>query len=901
MKDHIAAYDPCQQKVIEASGGHHLVLAPPGCGKTQILTERIRHAHAHGVAYGDMLCLTFTNRAARGMGERMQQNLTDADTSSIYVGNVHRFCSKFLFDNNIIAGESSVIDEDDAVSILARFLNEDELAVLTNYSRRRVYADVFHLAALMHQIEHTHPRQVRLHPECLTADDVSALRTLCKVASVEFTPESMLHIYRHTDIYRAFSQSEGVDYGSRIVISKLLSKMSLAWQYAQYKESNRLLDFEDLLLLTFDAYAEDAKADAEESLYRHYPWIQVDEVQDLNPLQLAIIDLITSPSPHTVMYLGDEQQAIFSFMGAKLSTLESLKIKCDGHVHHLNVNHRSCKYLLDTFNAYASDVLHIDKQLLPEADNAINAQGNELTILESDNYDTEILDIANRTLGLLQTHPDETTAIVVTSNSDADAISTVFSSKGISHFKVSGSDIFSQPEIKLLFAHLSVLVGEMGFLEWARILHGVGAFEQSYAARNFVRRSLNLGILPSDYLRSDHGTYLQDFCAAYDNEDMVVFDTETTGLNVFEDDIVQIAAVRLRRGKVVEGSQFSLFISTERPIPPMLGDIVNPIIEERKHHELLSPDVALRQFLDYAAGAPLLGHNADYDYNILDNTLRRYLNGKRLVEYHPVYFDSLKLIRLLSPELKAYKLKSLLATLRLEGQNSHLADEDVNATCGLVNYCRRKAELLISEQRKFMKEDRVMRRANIFRAYYAPIYNAARQRLYQHDGDAALPAMVDEIQRFYNSLLADGKIQTVNGLHYVTDYLASDVIDAKSEPSLIEQLSHHMMELNTMKEADLTGSSTMKERVFITTVHKAKGLEFNNVIVFDAVDGRWPNYYSQNNPRQLAEDARKFYVAITRATTRLVIAFSRHRISFNNYVREQNLTRFMSPLIKWFK
>ena len=106
-----------------AQGGFHLVLAPPGCGKTQILTERIRYAHdSEGVAYKDMLCLTFTNRAARGMIERITQNIADDDVSDVFVGNVHRFCSKFLFAEGLVAAESSVIDEDDAVSILARYL-----------------------------------------------------------------------------------------------------------------------------------------------------------------------------------------------------------------------------------------------------------------------------------------------------------------------------------------------------------------------------------------------------------------------------------------------------------------------------------------------------------------------------------------------------------------------------------------------------------------------------------------------------------------------------------------------------------------------------------------------------------------------------------------------------------
>ena len=108
------------------------------------------------------------------------------------------------------------------------------------------------------------------------------------------------------------------------------------------------------------------------------------------------------------------------------------------------------------------------------------------------------------------------------------------------------------------------------------------------------------------------------------------------------------------------------------------------------------------------------------------------------------------------------------------------------------------------------------------------------------------------------------------------------------------------MELNTMKEADLCNSQSMTERVFVSTVHKAKGLEFDNVIVFDAVDGRWPNFYSSGSPARLAEDARKFYVAITRATRRLIIAWSRNKVSYNGYARPQSMTRFMAPLMKMF-
>ena len=60
--------DPDQQKVIALDGDYHLALAPPGCGKTTILAEHIIHAHSVGKDYRDMICLTFTNRASREIG-----------------------------------------------------------------------------------------------------------------------------------------------------------------------------------------------------------------------------------------------------------------------------------------------------------------------------------------------------------------------------------------------------------------------------------------------------------------------------------------------------------------------------------------------------------------------------------------------------------------------------------------------------------------------------------------------------------------------------------------------------------------------------------------------------------------------------------------------------------------
>ena len=110
--------DRDQQAVIDLQQGRHLVLAPPGCGKTFILAERIIHAHAHGVDYADMVCLTFTNRASRGMRERISERTHNPVPSDLFVGNVHRFCSNYLFEQKKVPQNSAVIDDPDAESII---------------------------------------------------------------------------------------------------------------------------------------------------------------------------------------------------------------------------------------------------------------------------------------------------------------------------------------------------------------------------------------------------------------------------------------------------------------------------------------------------------------------------------------------------------------------------------------------------------------------------------------------------------------------------------------------------------------------------------------------------------------------------------------------------------------
>ncbi|MES5133439.1 3'-5' exonuclease [Hoylesella timonensis] len=888
--------DQYQTEVIQASGGYHLVLAAPGCGKTQILTERIRRAHEQGISFDEMLCLTFTNRAARGMRERIETHINDEEIAELYVGNVHRFCSKFLFDNSLVPAESSVIDDDDAFSILARYRDDDEYAVQHNFRLKKEYIEVLHFAGFIHQLTHHHPKHLRLHPECVTSLDVASLRTLCRVQRMELTAETLQDVFKNADMYESLIHTDAYDIGSQHDIEALLRKMQQAKYYIQYKKENKLLDFEDLLMFTYDALNADDQLEL-----KRYRWIQVDEVQDLNPLQLALVDGFTSKDFHTVMYLGDEQQAIFSFMGAKMSTLDALKQRCEGHLHRLFVNHRSPRYLLQVFNTFAEKMLDIDPALLPTTDFDPPRQGDELQLMSSEQVEAEYADVADKVQRLQEQYPQETTAVIVSSNADAELMSEALKQRNLPHFKVSGEDVFASSEVKLLLAHLNVLCNEHQFMGWSRLLKGLQVFESNAAARRFVRGLFDNAMLPSDLLMYPNSSYVQAFVECYEQQDIVVFDTETTGLNVFEDDIVQIAAVRMRRGCVVPGSEFVVFMRTNREIPRKLGNIDNPLLEEMQHHQLYSSSEGLKMFMEYVGNSRLLGHNADYDYHIFNFNLQRYLPDIQLEERCNMYFDSLKLIRLLEPNLKEYKLKYLLSVLHLEGQNSHLADADVHATCSVVRHCYEKAKLHINSQREWIQHPRFQQRAAVFRKRYLEIYTHARQLLYQRQHSGDLPVLATEIAYLYRTLCEQGLLQTVEKLPHVIKYLSADMIDQDAYPSLIEQLSVYINEINTLKEADLCHGTTLDERIFVTTVHKAKGLEFDQVVLFDAVDGRYPNYFNRDNVRLVAEDKRKFYVAMTRAKQRLYVSWSRNRVDYHNQLQPRYLTPFMKPLLHFFE
>ena len=888
-----------QQRVIEATGGHHLVLAPPGCGKTAVLAERIVWAYQHGVPFHEMACLTFTNRAARSMKERIEQRLPEASLDGgLFVGNVHRFCLHFLFDNKIVAEHTAIVDTDTSISIICDYMGEDELRVLDDNRSRQRYSQIINLQHLMYQCCHEYPSQLMVHRDAMKP---TLLKELCVRFALPYTQASTIQLYLQSDDYR--DEATGISQEAR----QLMEMLYAARQYELYKKQNDLLDFEDLLLVTYDALRESRRYEGAETSPKSalelpkYSWLQIDEVQDLNPLQMALVDSFTTPDA-TVVYLGDAQQAIFSFMGAKTDTLTMLRQRCGEHFYNFYQNYRSPQYLLNIFNRYAQCQLGIDPSLLPTTTNESPRQSGDVMLMEAPTNVDEANMVARLVKKLYDDYPEQTVAVVVAFNSDADEVSSALGK--LPHFKISGTDFFSTLPMRLLMAHLGVIHIEHDFIAWSHLLFGLQVYASCSAARQAVRKMMQLAITPADLLQYDKTTYVAEYVRTYEQQDIVIFDTETTGLDVVNDDVVQIAAIRVRQGKVVDS--LNLFIETEKPIPPMLGDVVNPLLEEYGRHPHLPPAEALLQFCDFAKDAAILGHNATYDYQIMEHNMRRYAPQLSMAARWPSYLDTLKLAHLLHPRQPSYKLRDLLVQLHLEGQNSHLADDDIMATLSLAIECYERSRSIMGRQMEFLSHHRDKIRR--LRLLYGPLYEEARQRLYSIPNDAAEDekhsALSDELLHAYHYMLQLNVIPPLPKLDYAVNYIDTEMVDTTGRSGdeklpLAQLLQRHYAELCTLKEADLCGSRSMKERIFVSTVHKAKGLEFDSVIVYDAVEGKYPSVFASQEAIG-GEEARKFYVALSRARRRLIVTYCHNAISRWGAWHAKVLTPYMEVLRSQF-
>lgn len=472
-----------QEEVVSVSSGRHLVLAPPGSGKTEMLSQRIVRALEAGVDPNRMLCATFTNRAAFEMRDRVGRS---GRTVLPDVGNLHHFCYRFLLSVRRIRPNRHVLDEVEQVEFLKEVADvlRDELR---DGRSRFGEAHGVEVARMIEGVENEARRKYlsgryeAYFAACL-ANGASPYPDLLTGALVSHQVRIGIPLqYRHPMPVMMYGLAK----------DGILSALAAA--YTGLKRRFRCLDFDDLLNETF-LWLERNPLEEE----RRFEWVQIDEVQDLSPMQWRIVMRWTAVNAVSV-YFGDVEQAIFSFLGASSGSFADATSDCVRH--YFKTNFRATPVLLEVLMRYSIDALASGWEFLPVP--ASNATESKLFLAE----ERSAVSVVSHVKRLLSTDTAENVAILVHTNIEADVYEEAVRALGYRYAKVSGLDLFSYVPMRDYLAYVSLFNGTTTRNDWARLFRRFARGVRTISDARYLVREMYacggdpMGLLSGEFRR----------------------------------------------------------------------------------------------------------------------------------------------------------------------------------------------------------------------------------------------------------------------------------------------------------------------------------------------------------------------------------------------------------------
>ena len=413
--------NPPQQEAVFHTEGPLLILAGAGSGKTRVLTHRIAHLIADkGVNPFNILAITFTNKAAQEMRERVDK-LTGADGMSVWVATFHSTCVRILrryidrlgYDNRF-----TIYDSDDQKTLMkeiCRKLNIDT----KKYKERSLLAQISHAK-----------------DEMITPDEMEMN------AGGDFNQKKVAQVYR---------------------------------EYQAALKSNNALDFDDLLVKTVELFQN--CGDVLESYQEKFRYIMVDEYQDTNTVQFKFVSLLAARYGNLCV-VGDDDQSIYKFRGANIGNILGFEwVFPDAKVIRLEQNYRSTKNILNAANeVIANNAARKEKRLWTE-----NPEGEKLHFRQFMNGFEEaeyvIGDIAKKKREHLADYRE--CAILYRTNAQSRLFEEKCLKANIPYKIVGGINFYARKEIKDLLCYLKTIDNSADDLAVRRILNvpkrGIGA------------------------------------------------------------------------------------------------------------------------------------------------------------------------------------------------------------------------------------------------------------------------------------------------------------------------------------------------------------------------------------------------------------------------------------------
>lgn len=404
--------------------GPSLVIAGAGSGKTRVLTYKVAYLIQLGLKPYNILALTFTNKAAKEMKERIATMVDPDSAKRIYMGTFHSIFAKILRAEAEAAGlgrDFTIIDADDSKKLIKDIVKEmklDDKAYKPSLVAGRIS---------------------KAKNALITADEYSG----SKMSAIDIT-------YRIPKTYEVYKE------------------------YARRLKSSNAIDFDDMLMLTARMFS--SHPDVLEKYQRRFQFILVDEYQDTNAAQSTIIGQLADKH-HRVCVVGDDAQSIYAFRGANIENiLQFTRIYPEAKLFKLERNYRSVKNIVGAANSLIDKNLHqIRKDVFSEKE-----PGEKISVIETTS-DREEASMVVSTIKRLKSAGGDwnDSAILYRTNSQSRVIEEAMLQSTIPYVIYGGHSFYQRSEIKDVLAYLKLVVNIADDISFIRIVNkparGIGA------------------------------------------------------------------------------------------------------------------------------------------------------------------------------------------------------------------------------------------------------------------------------------------------------------------------------------------------------------------------------------------------------------------------------------------
>ncbi|HWQ90009.1 MAG TPA: DNA helicase PcrA [Desulfitobacteriaceae bacterium] len=404
--------NPVQQEAVKYREGPLLILAGAGSGKTRVLTHRIAYLIAQGVEPWEILAITFTNKAAQEMRERVG-TLTGSAGRGLWVSTFHSACVRIL---------------------------RQEIGYLPDYARDFVIYDSNDQKAVIK----TCLKECNLDEKKFPARAVGAVIS-----------EAKNKLWNPADF-----EERAADY-----FQEQVAKVYRLY-HKKLKASNAL-DFDDLIMLTVILLRQNPEV--LERYQERFRYILIDEYQDTNYAQYSLVKMLAGRY-RNLCVVGDDDQSVYSWRGADIrNILDFERDYPEAKVLKLEQNYRSTQAILQAANSVVGNNLERKEKLLWTE----NPQGSPLIFYAADDEHDESRYVVERIQRLhnLEGRPFNDFAVLYRTNAQSRVLEERLMKEGIPYRIFSGHKFYERLEIKDLLAYLRVLANPADKVNFSRILN----------------------------------------------------------------------------------------------------------------------------------------------------------------------------------------------------------------------------------------------------------------------------------------------------------------------------------------------------------------------------------------------------------------------------------------------